>query len=549
MTLRKEKETPDYNLYRVIGPPGCGKTTYLSHQVRLAWESGKDVLLCSLTRAAAAELAGRQLPIPNEAIGTLHAHAYRSLAGGFSGIADTPKMIAEWNKDAPEHMQLTTTERDMDEDNADPLPPGETPADQILNNIMVKRARMQGMDYLSSPERTFLERWAQWKEANNLLDFTDLLEVCLREVSHAPNHPQVIFADERQDFSLLETELLYKWGGEAGLVVEAGDPWQNLYEWRGSDPQVFFHGDASEERVLEQSYRVPHAVHQAAMDWIKRMPGYQPIEYRPTEEAGIAQWLSAANYKRPEPLLPVIEDALTQGKSVMYITSCAYMLNPMISVLRKTGIPFHNQYRRKNGRWNPLQFKKGSISSPERLASFLRMGAEGIWTRDDLHKWLASVKCADVLPAKESYQKFKARIDNMPEQGNSGVDYGLLSTLVGEMAIEASMTTNLEWLTSNLLAQRKAAMEFPCAIAGHLGREALLEEPKLTIGTIHSVKGGESDVVIVAPDLSQRGVAQWHSGPQGRAGIFRLFYVAMTRAKEALYVTAPVDSKSAMRLL
>ena len=31
-----------------------------------------------------------------------------------------------------------------------------------------------------------------------------------------------------------------------------------------------------------------------------------------------------------------------------------YMLQPMIQVLRKKGIPFHNPYRKANGLWNPL---------------------------------------------------------------------------------------------------------------------------------------------------------------------------------------------------
>lgn len=538
-----------YNLYRVIGPPGCGKTTYLSRQVRLSWESGKDVLLCSLTRAAAAELAGRQLPIPSEAIGTLHAHAYRSLVGGFTGIADTPKMILEWNKDAPQYMRLTTTERDVDEDNADPMPLGQTPGDEIFNKLMVYRAQMRPLEKWDNFEMTFFQRWCDWKNSNGLLDFTDLLEVCLQDVAYAPNHPQVIFADERQDFSLLEASLLYKWGAEAGQVIEAGDPWQNLYEWRGSDPQVFFHGDASEERVLGQSYRVPTAVHQAAMNWIQRMPGYQPIEYKPTESEGLAQSIPEANYKRPEALLPLIEKALSDNKTVMYITSCAYMLNPMIHVLRARGIPFHNQYRRKNGRWNPLSTSSKATSSAQRLASFLRMGVEGIWTRQNLREWLQAMKCAEVLPSKQSFQKFKAAIENMADDEVSGVEYGLLSAVIGEVAIEASMTADTDWFQAHLLAQRKAGMEFPCAIAGHLGREALLEEPKITVGTIHSVKGGESDVVILCPDISQRGVNQWHSGPGGRAAIFRLFYVGTTRAKDSLYVPYPVSAGAAMRLL
>ena len=45
--------------YRVVGPPGCGKTTWLGDQVQQAVESGMSVLISSLTKAAATEIGGR----------------------------------------------------------------------------------------------------------------------------------------------------------------------------------------------------------------------------------------------------------------------------------------------------------------------------------------------------------------------------------------------------------------------------------------------------------------------------------------------------------
>ena len=58
--------------YQVIGPPGTGKTTYLKRQVeRAASQLGpSEVMVCSLTRAAAAEIRGRELPIPADRVET-----------------------------------------------------------------------------------------------------------------------------------------------------------------------------------------------------------------------------------------------------------------------------------------------------------------------------------------------------------------------------------------------------------------------------------------------------------------------------------------------
>ena len=48
--------------YRVVGPPGCGKTTYLTEEVSKLVYSGAK-LMVPLTKAAAAEIGGRGLPI------------------------------------------------------------------------------------------------------------------------------------------------------------------------------------------------------------------------------------------------------------------------------------------------------------------------------------------------------------------------------------------------------------------------------------------------------------------------------------------------------
>ena len=62
----------------------------------------------------------------------------------------------------------------------------------------------------------------------------------------------------------------------------------------------------------------------------------------------------------------------------------------------------------------------------------------------------------------------------------------------------------------------------------------------MVVGTVHSVKGSEADVVCLFPDLSPRGMEEWDSGdPHQQANVYRLFYVAMTRARELLLMAEP----------
>ena len=78
MTEESKIEKSDSE-YRVVGPPGCGKTTWLGDQVQQAVESGMSVLISSLTKAAATEIGGRNLRISFDALGTLHSHCYHAL--------------------------------------------------------------------------------------------------------------------------------------------------------------------------------------------------------------------------------------------------------------------------------------------------------------------------------------------------------------------------------------------------------------------------------------------------------------------------------------
>jgi DNA helicase-2/ATP-dependent DNA helicase PcrA len=417
--------------------------------------------------------------------------------------------------------------------------------DDACNAMNCMRARLIRPELWPESVTRFHKAWCQWKKDNDLIDFTDMLELALENQIVPPGNPDVIFADEAQDFSALEMALLQKWGRKAGRLVVVGDPWQALYEWRGSDADVFYRDVASDERVLGQSYRVPRAVHGAAMRWIQQMPGYRPIEYHPTEKDGSVAGLDAT-YKDFSGAMRLVEGALADDKSVMILASCAYMLTPVIKQLRDAGIPFKNDYRRKNGAWNPLIRRGHNVSSADRLVAFMHMADEGFWTKQDLITWLSGANCSAILPNKQSFKKFEPILQNL----NDGeIPYGLAEALLGVDTVECGISGALDWYVNTLNATRREAASFPCRIVDRHGTGALRDSPRVTIGTVHSVKGGESDVVIIAPDLSMRGVETWSSGPEGRASIYRLMYVALTRAKESVHIMNPVSAAAAVRLI
>ena len=133
-------------------------------------------MVCSLTRTAASEIKSRHLPIKDEQVGTLHGHAYRALKKPI--IAET--RIVDWNEENPD-LQLLVRNHDPNDcsteqnekNNGDVL----YDAYQLLRNQMVPR------DTWPYRVQWFAQRWEKWKDNSDFVDFTDMIERALREVS------------------------------------------------------------------------------------------------------------------------------------------------------------------------------------------------------------------------------------------------------------------------------------------------------------------------------------------------------------------------------
>jgi len=95
----------------VLGPPGTGKTTKLAQFINLGAKKfgAERILVASLTKTAATELAQRGLPIPRQNVGTLHSICYREL--------DRPPLVyptlAEFN--AEHGMSLSDQTKEYDD--------------------------------------------------------------------------------------------------------------------------------------------------------------------------------------------------------------------------------------------------------------------------------------------------------------------------------------------------------------------------------------------------------------------------------------------------
>jgi superfamily I DNA/RNA helicase len=529
--------------YRIFGPPGTGKTTNVTRQIRRAVDryGPEGVLVTSFSRAAATELAGRDLPIAGDRVGTLHSHCWHALGG--PEIAES--QVDEWNRDHP-HVKITPVKKQgkldgeeaaVEEDSTEKY------GDELLQELGRLRGAMVIRNLWPATVIEFEKEWTEYKRENGLLDFTDLIDACLRDVHAAPKSPSVIFADEAQDLNRMQLSLVRKWGNRAEYFIVAGDDDQTIYAFTGATPEAFLDPDIPDDHkiILKQSYRVPQAVHAVADRLIHRVARRQQKLYLPRAEAGETIRLTSGTYQAPDvSILSSAMKHLQHGKSVMFLVACSYMLKPLVSVLRKNAVPFHNPYRKSNGSWNPLQLGRRG-STPNRILALLVAHPDygdghRPWTHGDLALWAECLQAKGILKhgAKKRLAAYSAERQASYEHLEELFETSALQSLL--VAYNHGSRELLDWWRARVTAEIHPRAQFPADIAAIHGAHTLMETPRAVVGTIHSVKGGEADVVYLFPDLSQAGDAQYARGGVPHDSVIRQFYVGVTRARETLYI-------------
>ncbi len=560
--------------YVVEGPPGTGKTTFLAKQVRAIvekWNRGmpgnwdSPVLVCSLTRAAAAEVAGRDNPVEPEAIGTLHSHCYRAL--------DRPKIITRddvriWNMHHSTQLQVEKFPRPRKDsesvgdaydgafaEDARILTPMLVAGQELLMEAELHRHRRTPRDEWPLATQMFTNEWEEFKQERNALDFSDLIEHTLITRARVSNNPWVILVDEAQDLSRLERELVFQWGERASAVILVGDPLQTIYGFRGSDPSIFDDPsvDESHRRVLSQSYRVPKSVLTASVHWIKTQLQIEPSKYLPRAdpfepEKPYDGWVEVSEHQHmfPRPFVREVIDRLEKhhDETVMIQATCAFMLSPIIGELRFQGVPFANPWKENRGDWNPL--RRGGTSG--KLADILTTCKDSPelapWTYGTVAKFLSLVKSGGVL--KRGVRKrimaecksYEAHPESTPTAVELeewfGADGYLYRAWCGEFTEREFMDW---WYKFRKSSVKERPAQYLRYIVQREGSDGLRKPPRVYVGTVHSFKGSEAGVVYVFPDLSPTAFNNWaRVGSEEHAEIVREFYVAMTRSQEGLII-------------
>lgn len=562
-----------------FGPPGSGKSTTIVNEANRAVQAYsernqcdpkecREVLITSLTRAAKGEIRKRKssgLLLDLSCVSTLHALAWR--ACNRPKLLQAKGVIDDWNSSCkdPNWTLASLSSRAGPESSDGLFADGDNTlrGDRLYEEVNRLRARLTPLEQWPDELVRFHMSFGGWKRTSGVADFQDCIEQAATMTDEAPGSPKVIFCDEAQDHDRSQFRLLQHWAQKADKLIVVGDPLQAIYTWRGSEPDAFYELPCVWKRTLPYpagpTYRVPAAVHEQAIaiameiDKIEEGRNRMAMDYRPRAltdelrgrgytERGFVETtdISFSSDTGAEIAVEKALPHLADGRTVMFLASCAYMMRPLMRCLQNRGIPYHNPFISSANSFNPIEYSTPG-GTGRRLRSFLRpsqklYGEEArLWTYEEAYAWVDLIKADGVLK-----HGAKSRLKNWASESPrryAVIDQYSLLNLFEAAALEqidAAMDAgDLNWLVDRLTAG--AISERPRAYIEQLlllsGAEAIAEDPKVIVGTIHSAKGGEADVVFVSNELSRAGERSY---AHDELDTLRAFYVACTRAKEGL---------------
>jgi DNA helicase-2/ATP-dependent DNA helicase PcrA len=587
----------------VIAGAGSGKTRTLVYRVARLVESGVNpaqVLLLTFTRKAAEEMLRRAAALVGSACehvsgGTFHSFANVVLRRQGRAVGLVPSFTILDRSDSEDVVNLLRSRAGLDKkDRRFPRKGAILELFSMAVNRsttvpeLIENAYGHFYDHLDALVR-LEDDYRAYKREKSLVDYDDLL-VLLRDLlrDHEDVAEQLsrayryVMVDEYQDTNRLQSEIVRGLAVGHDNVMAVGDDSQSIYSFRGADFRniMDFESLFPGTRLikLEENYRSTEPILGLANAIIDRAREKHTkilrARTRGTQPPVLVQCGDERAQSRfvAQRILELREEGLSLDDVAVLFRSSFHSFDLELE-LQKHDLPFVKRGGFKfieTAHVKDVLAHLRVIANPRDAVSWHRvlllLDGLGPKTADDLFAHLAPA--ADLAGAVE-------RMATYPRRGAWAKDLQRLADLLGLIGSDAvpvaekvqeivgfyvpmmrhvhpedypKREKDLEHFVTIAARYRSLqsllsdmALEPPTDSVGDV-LAAELDEGLLTLSTIHSAKGLEWRAVFVIGLVDGRFPSLYNLRDEGEVEEERrLLYVAVTRAKEHLYLTYPID--------
>ncbi len=556
----------------IIAGAGSGKTKTLAHKVEfLIREKGiapERLLAITFTNKAGKEIKDRVKRVAGVDLpwaGTFHSMALRLLRskGKQVGISTNFSILSEGDR----NQIIKKLSQSI---NTKP---------ETLKNYLSERFENLREPYDEKLEYT-LQEYLKALKSMNLLDFSTLMlytrELLLKNQSIRENFDFVL-VDEFQDTNTVQYEILKLLARENVCVV--GDPNQCIYEWRYARPDniLRFKEDFNPDVIkLEYNYRSrPYIIHIANAvlsasnaEWKSLIPTLRPVK-----EGG--QKPTVRRFEREEEeavwIATKVKELLQSYKphQIAILVRVGYITEPFERALAGMRIPYKIvgaiRFFERAEIKDVLSFFR-VLTNPYDAVSFsraLEVATSGIGEKTLEHilqagkgnclagsqailKSLPQAKAVELYGFLQKLSKLYKRLEDYPQAIEDFLrEINFWDYLRESYKDAEEREENVRELLRYLRQKHSEGYRLVDVLEEvNFLTEREEEEGAVKISTIHASKGLEFDVVFL-PRLEE-GILPHEKAKESQEEMeeeLRLFYVAITRAKELLFMTYTRNSK------
>jgi len=584
----------------IVAGAGTGKTRTLIYRLAYLVETGtrpEQIVLLTFTRRAANDMTARASQLLDgrcEKVqgGTFHAFCLQVLRR-HAPTLDLPRNFTVLDAADAADVVSVLRARGSYGDGEERFPrkktlynmfSAATNRDETLHEVLARRYPQ----YTSQHDelKALQKEYRRYKQAHGMLDFDDLLERTLelfekddqvrQQVAGRCRH---VLVDEYQDTNALQAGLVKQFCSVHGNVTVVGDDAQSIYRFRGADFRNIFRfpDEFSDADILklEQNYRSTQPVLDLANHVIDQADrSYDKTLFSDDEEGDLPAIVPAADGEMESRFV---------AQMIMRLREDGVPLNDIAVLFRSS----HNAYdlevelNRRNipfVKYGGLKLNEAAhikdvlahlkvAENPQDAASWNRilqlLHGIGPKTARDLIEWATEVAedpfdasaggpfssryISDLKALFSTLRTIRDPDLSVTEQVEAVLDYYqpiLEKEYSDDYPKREPDLDHLAGLAANYESRQRFLSSLaldPIELTALEQEAAEDDEPPLVLSTIHSAKGLEFHTVFLIRALD--GTIPSRHALREDGGIdeeLRLFYVAVTRAEENLFISYPM---------